>query len=128
MPRKRSPVLTDHELRLMEVLWRSETATVAEVTGQVGVPPLAYNTVLSTLRTLEQKGYVTHDEDGRAFVYRPVVERRQAAESALRQLLSRFFGDSPGRLAVTLLDETRLSEKDLARIRKALARKRKSSR
>jgi predicted transcriptional regulator len=64
MPRNRSPVLTDHELRLMEVLWQSGKATVAEVTAEVGTPPLAYNTVLSTLRTLEQKGYVAHEEDG----------------------------------------------------------------
>jgi predicted transcriptional regulator len=128
MPRKRSPVLTDHELRLMEVLWRSGKATVAEVTADVGTPPLAYNTVLSTLRTLEQKGYVAHGEDGRAFVYRPVVARTQAADSAVRQVLRRFFGNSPGQLAVTLLDDTKLGAADLARIQKALARKRKESR
>lgn len=128
MPRKRSPVLTDHELRLMEVLWRLGHATVAEVTSRIGSPPLAYNTVLTTLRTLEQKGYVGHDEDGRAFVYRPLVERSQAADSAVRQLLQRFFGNSPGRLAVTLLDGTSLSDDDMARITKALGRTRKASR
>jgi len=128
MPRKRSPVLTDHELRLMEVLWKSEKATVAQVTASVGTPPLAYNTVLSTLRTLEQKGYVAHEEDGRAFIYRPRIDRTEAADSAVRQLLRRFFGNSPGQLAVSLVDETKLSEADLARIQKALARKRKGSR
>lgn len=128
MPRKRSAVLTDHELRLMEVLWRLGDATVAEVTGRLDAPALAYNTVLSTLRTLEQKGYVKHEEDGRAFVYRPIVARRQAAESAVRQLLRRFFGDSPGQLAVTLLDDAKLADADLGRIQKALARKRKDAR
>lgn len=127
MSRKASPVLTDHELRLMEVLWKLGNATVADVTARVGSPPLAYNTVLTTMRTLEQKGYVEHDEDGRAFVYRPLVARSQAADSAVRQLLQRFFGNSPGRLAVTLLDETRLSNDDMARIAKALSRKRKAS-
>ena len=128
MPRKRSPVLTDHELRLMEVLWQSGEATVADVTAAVGRPPLAYNTVLTTLRTLEQKGYVAHKEDGRAFVYRPAIARNQAAESAVRQLLRRrFFGDSPGQLAVTLLDDRQLTQADIAEIHKALARKRKSS-
>lgn len=112
----------------MEVLWKLEQATVAEVTARVGSPPLAYNTVLTTLRTLEQKGYVEHDEDGRAFVYRPLVARSQAADSAVRQLLQRFFGNSPGRLAVTLLDGTRLSDDDMARITKALGRKRKAVR
>jgi predicted transcriptional regulator len=128
MSRKRSPVLTDHELRLMEVLWKAGHATVAEVTAGVGSPLLAYNTVLTTLRTLEQKGYVAHDEDGRAFVYRPLVARTQAADSAVRQLLRRFFGNSPGQLAVTLLDGTRLSDAEMARIQKALARRRKASR
>jgi predicted transcriptional regulator len=128
MSRKCSPVLTDHELRLMEVLWRSGTATVAEVTAGVGTPPLAYNTVLSTLRTLEQKGYIAHEEDGRAFVYRPRVARTQAADSAVRQLLRRFFGDSPGQLALTLLGDAQLSDADLARIQKALASKRKGLR
>lgn len=128
MPRKPSPVLTDHELRLMDVLWKLDRATVAEVTARVGSPPLAYNTVLTTLRTLEQKGYIGHDEDGRAFVYRPLVARSQAADSAVRQLLRRFFGNSPGQLAVALVDGTRLSDDDVARIQKALGRKRKASR
>jgi predicted transcriptional regulator len=128
VPRKPSAVLTDHELRLMEVLWKLERASVADVTARIGSPPLAYNTVLTTLRTLEQKGYVDHDEEGRAFIYRPLVARRQAAGSAVRQLLRRFFGNSPGQLAVTLLDETRLGPTDLARIEEALSRKRKASR
>ncbi len=128
MSRKRSPVLTDHELRLMDVLWSAGLATVAEVTDRVGRPPLAYNTVLTTLRTLEQKGYVAHEEDGRAFIYRPIVAQSQAADSAMRHLLRRFFGDSPGQLALRLLDDKKLDDDDLARIQKALSRKRKASR
>jgi len=112
----------------MEVLWKCGKATVAEVTGEVGMPPLAYNTVLTTLRTLEQKGYVAHEEDGGAFVYRPRIGRTQAAASAVRQLLRRFFADSPGQLAVSLLDDTKLTRTDLLRIQRALARKRKGSR
>lgn len=128
MPRKRSAVLTDHELRLMEVLWQLGHATVGEVTDGIGRPPLAYNTVLTTMRTLEQKGYVTHEEDGRAFVYRPLIAQKQAADSAMRHLLRRFFGDSPGQLALRLLDDQKLGDADLARIQKALSRKRKASR
>ncbi len=128
MPRKPSPILTDHELRLMDVLWRSGRATVGEIAARIGAPPLAYNTVLSTMRTLEQKGYVAHEEDGRAFVYRPLVAQKQAANSAVRQLVRRFFGDSPGELAVQLLDDTKLTEEDVARVQRALSRKRKASR
>ena len=112
----------------MEVLWEHGRATVADVTARIGSPPLAYNTVLSTLRTLEQKGYVAHEEDGRAFVYRPLVARTKAADSAVRQLLRRFFGNSPGQLAVRLLDDSRLSDADVARIAKMLAQKRTSAR
>lgn len=127
MPRKRSEVLTDHELRLMEALWRLGKATVAEVTASIGRPRLAYNTVLSTLRTLETKGYVGHAELGRAFVYHPVVGRGEAVGSAIRQVVRRFF-DSPGKLAVALIDDVAFSEADLSEIRRALARKRKGRR
>ncbi|HZY95723.1 MAG TPA: BlaI/MecI/CopY family transcriptional regulator [Candidatus Cybelea sp.] len=125
MSRRKSVVLTDHELRLMEVLWRKNSATVADVVDALPPPPLAYSTVLTTLRTLEQKGHVTHEEDGRAFVYRPSIQRTDAANSAIRHVLDRFFGSSPGALAVTLLDDARLSDDDLAHIKRILARRRK---
>jgi len=124
MPRKKSPFLTDHELRLMEVLWHEGRATVAEVVEKLPPPPLTYSTVLTTLRTLEQKGQIAHEEEGRAFVYRPLVERSDAAKSALRHLLSRFYGDSPGALAVTLLDDAQLGDDDLDKIRKIVSKDR----
>ena len=125
MSRKKSLVLTDHELRLMEVLWQRERATVADVVESLAPPPLAYSTVLTTLRTLEQKGYIDHEEDGRAYVYRPLVARDEAAKSATRHLLDRFFGSSPGALAVTLLDDTKLTDDDIAKIQQLLVRNRK---
>jgi predicted transcriptional regulator len=127
VPRKKSAVLTDHELRLMNVLWREGQGTVAEVTAGLAPPPLAYSTVLTTLRTLEQKGYIAHEEDGRAFVYRPLIERDDAARSALDHLLGRFFGNSPGRLAVRLLDDAPLSEDELATISKMIAQRKKGA-
>jgi predicted transcriptional regulator len=126
MPRRKAVTLTDHELRLMEVLWRKGRATVAGVVAALHPPPLAYSTVLTTLRTLEQKGHVTHEEDGRAFVYRPAIARSDAANSAIRHVLDRFFGSSPGALAVTLLDDARLSDDDLAQIKQILNRRRKA--
>jgi predicted transcriptional regulator len=121
--RKKSRILTDHELRLMEVLWGRGASTVADVVGALPPPPLAYSTVLTTLRTLEQKGYIAHEEDGRAYVYRPVVARQAAAKSAMHHLLDRFFGNSPGDLAVTLLDEVRLSDDDVSKIKRLLQRR-----
>jgi predicted transcriptional regulator len=128
MSRKKSLILTDHELRLMEVLWRKGQATVADVVDLVAPPPLAYSTVLTTLRTLEQKGYIDHEEDGRAYVYRPLVARDEAAKSAMHHVLDRFFGNSPGALAVTLLDDTRLNDQDIAKIKRLLTRNRKAPR
>jgi predicted transcriptional regulator len=123
--RKKSPVLTDHELRLMEALWQRGHATVADIVESLEPPPLAYSTVLTTMRTLEQKGYIDHEEDGRAYVYRPLIARDEAAKSATRHLLDRFFGSSPGALAVSLLDNTQLTDDDVAKIQRMLARKRK---
>ncbi|HEY8298683.1 MAG TPA: BlaI/MecI/CopY family transcriptional regulator [Candidatus Baltobacteraceae bacterium] len=123
MPRKKALVLTDHELRLMDALWAKGRATVSEVTSALAPPPLAYNTVLSTMRTLEQKGYVAHEETGRAFTYRPLVERSDAAKSAVSHVLSRFFQNSPNALAVSLLDDVPLRDADRKAIRELLERK-----
>jgi BlaI family transcriptional regulator, penicillinase repressor len=125
MPRKKALVLTDHELRLMEVLWERRSATVAEVAAALTPPDLAYNTVLSTLRTLEQKGYVAHKEAGRAFAYRPLVERDDAARSAVNHVLSRFFRNSPNALAMALLDDVPLRAAEREQIRQLLERKTK---
>jgi predicted transcriptional regulator len=125
--RKKSLVLTDHELRLMEVLWRRGRGSVADVVDSLAPPPLAYSTVLTTLRTLEQKGYIDHEEEGRAYIYHPLVARDEAAKSATRHLLDRFFGSSPGALAVSLLDDTLLNDEDIAKIKRMLARNRKGS-
>lgn len=125
MSRKKALVLTDHELRLMEVLWKRGRGTVADVVERLAPPPLAYSTVLTTLRTLEQKGYVDHEEDGRAYVYRPLVARDDAARSATRHLIDRFFGKSPGALAVALLDDSNVSDDELLQIKRLLARRAK---
>jgi len=127
MPRKRAVTLTNHELRLMNVLWERERATVADIVGALGAPPLAYTTVMTTLGTLEEKGYVTHTKAGRAFLYRPLVERGDAATSLLDTLLERFFGSSPGVLALALLEDERLSDDDVANLKRVLARKKRSS-
>lgn len=121
MSRKKALVLTDHELRLMEVLWARKKATVAEVTEALPPPPLAYNTVLSTLRTLEQKGYVGHAQTAaRAYTYMPLVQRNEAAKSAVDHVISRFFKNSPNALAVALLENVRISDADRARLREIL--------
>lgn len=122
MARKKSSTLTEAELRLMEVLWQKGRATVGEVTEALPPPPLAYNTVLTTMRILEQKGYVRHREDGRAYVYEPLIERDEAAKSAVGQILTRFFGNKSAALALRLVEEERPSDEELRRL-KALIEK-----
>ncbi|MGH7659978.1 MAG: BlaI/MecI/CopY family transcriptional regulator [Vulcanimicrobiaceae bacterium] len=109
MPRKKSPTLADSELRLMEVLWERGPSTVAEVLASL--PPdthLAFNSVQTTLRILEQKGYVRHTEAGRAFVYHTLVDRAQASRSAVDALVARFFRNSTAELALSLVENEQL--------------------
>ncbi len=123
MPRPKSTNLTEAELRLMEVIWDRGRATVAEVAAALPKDlGLAYNTVLTTLRILEDKGYLKHTKpkEGRAFVYRAVVSREQASRSAVRHLLRRFFGNSAEALVLNLLEDEELSERDLARVKELL--------
>jgi predicted transcriptional regulator len=104
----------------MDVLWQRGQATVAEVTEALPPPPLAYNTVLTTMRILEQKGYVSHKEDGRAYVYNPLVKRDEAAKSAVGHLVSRFFGNKSTALALRLVEEERPSDEELRRLKKLI--------
>src|SRR5262245_5733669 len=121
MARRKSSHLTDAELRLMEVLWKKGSATVGEVVEALEAePPLAYSTVLTTLRILENKGYLRHRKDGRAFVYKPVVRRDKAQESALKHLLTRFFEDSPELLMLNLLERKQITPEQLRRLRERI--------
>jgi predicted transcriptional regulator len=118
LPRKKSATLTEAELRLMNVLWDRGAATVGEVTeAMTGKSALAYSTVLTTMRILEQKGYIRHEQRGRAFVYEPLVDRQTASRSALRQLMSRFFDNSPGLLVLNVLEDEEIDAKELKRLR-----------
>ncbi len=127
MARKKSGTLTDGELRIMEALWRLERATVAQVTTALPVPAIAYNTVLTTLRILENKGHVAHDEAGRAYVYYPLIARRTAAQSAVGQVVAKFFGDNSGSLALHLIENERPTDEQLVRLRSLIERYDESS-
>ena len=108
----------------MEVIWAKGRATVAEVVEALSAAGLAYNTVLTTMRILEEKGYLRHTKakEGRAFVYRPVVGRVEATRNAVRHLLRRFFAGSPEALVLNLLEEETLSKAEAERIRELLER------
>ena len=123
MPRKPSLNLTDAELRLMEVLWTRGSGTVNDVMERLPKNvSLAYSSVLTTLRVLENKGYLEHTKEGRAFIYRPLVGRDEARESALGHLLHRFFNGSPELLMLNLVDGRKLKGKQLKQLRERIAK------
>ena len=110
---------TDRELDVMAVLWERGSATVAEVRERIP-DELAYTTVLTVLRTLEEKGHVGHRGEGKAHRYFPLVERRVAGRSALARLIDTVFNGSPELLLTQLVTERDLSEEQLKRIRKLM--------
>jgi predicted transcriptional regulator len=118
MARPRSPALTDAEARVMTVLWRLTRATVADVVAVLSRKrAVSYSTIQTILRILETKGYVTHEKVARAFIYRPVVDARQARRRALRHLVMRLFDNSPSLLVLNVLDDERLDPAELKRLK-----------
>ena len=121
MPPKQSETLTEAELRVMNVLWGKGPGTVQQVLDWLSREhDLAYNSVLTTIRVLEKKGYVKHTKDGRAHIYRPIVARDEASRSEVRHLVSRFFGNSHQSLLVNLLREQNLDAEELKQLRQIL--------
>ena len=110
---------TDRELDVMAVLWERGSATVTEVRERLQ-DDLAYTTVLTVLRTLEEKGHVAHRGDGKAHRYFPLVERRVAGRSALTRLIDTVFNGSPELLLTQLVTERELSEEQLKRLRRLM--------
>jgi predicted transcriptional regulator len=121
VPPRKSETLTEAELRLMDVLWLKGSATVQQVLDALPQKPaLAYNSVLTTIRVLENKGYVKHVKDGRAHIYIPTVERQEATRSEIRHLVTRFFKDSHELLVLNILEDRGIEAKELRRLRQLL--------
>jgi predicted transcriptional regulator len=105
----------------MEVLWQKAPATVQQVADALPEDaPLAYNSVLTTIRILEKKGYVERVKDGRAHVYTPIVEREEATRSEISRLVNRFFGNSHELLVLNLLEDQGMDARQIARLRSML--------
>ena len=122
MARTKSPTLTEAELRIMRVLWSRQRATVSEVTEALqDEAGLAYTTVLTMLQILKKKGYVTHEKVGRAFVYSPVVARDAARRDAVAHMVKRFFNNSVELLVLNILENEKITAKELKRLKKLIA-------
>lgn len=114
--------LTDREADVMQVLWEHGPSVVGEVRDRLD-DDLAYTTVLTILRTLEAKGYVKHEEEGRVHRYIAVAQQEQARKSALKHLTSKLFAGSSELLFTHLVSDQKLSEDQIRRMRKVLAAK-----
>lgn len=123
MPPSKSPTLTEAELRLMDVLWQKGPCTVQQVLDALtNKPALAYNSVLTTIRILERKGYVQHSKEGRAHVYAPRVERQEASRSEIGHLVNRFFKNSRELLVLNILEERGVDAEELRHLRELLTK------
>lgn len=123
MPPRQSETLTEAELRVMKVLWVRGSGTVQQVLDSIEEKPtLAYNSILTTIRILERKGYLKHIKDGRAYIYAPVVQQQEATRSEIRHLVGRFFKNSHEDLVLNILEDQGIEPEELTRLRKMLIR------
>ena len=123
MPPKPSETLTEAELRIMNVLWVKGAGTVQLILDSLSQKPaLAYNSVLTTIRVLERKGYVKHSKDGRAHVYAPRIAQSDATRSEIRHLVGRFFENSHEQLVLNILEDRGVDAGELRRLREMLDR------
>jgi len=121
MPPKKSPTLTEAELRLMKMLWRRGESAVGDLVAAMPEgDALAYNSVLTTIRILEQKGYVQHRQEGRAFLYTACVAEDDASKVEVRHMLQRFFGNSREKLLLSLLGDDEITPEELQRLKDAI--------
>ena len=121
MARKKSATLTDAEHRIMEIVWRKGSATVADVVEAVeGKDGTAYTTILTMMRILRAKGYLACRKSGRAHIFTPKVNRETAARKAVRQVLAKFFAGSPGELVLSFLREEEVSPEELDALKKRI--------
>lgn len=123
MPPRQSETLTAAELRIMNVLWLKGSGTVQSILDSLSEKPaLAYNSVLTTIRVLERKGYLEHSKDGRAHVYVPRVGQKEATRSEISHLASRFFKNSHEDLVLNILEEQGIDAEEIDRLRAMLDR------
>src|SRR5580700_9912609 len=124
VPPRQSETLTEAELRIMNVLWLKGAGTVQLILDSLAEKPaLAYNSVLTTIRVLERKGYVEHSKDGRAHVYAPLVGRKDATRSEIRHLVGRFFKNSHEQLVLNLLEDQGIGPEEIDHLRGMLIQK-----
>lgn len=124
MARKQTPTLTGTELKIMKIVWELSQGSVNDVLDAwVDKPIPAYNTVLTMMRILERKGYLKHSKQGRAYLYKPIVNQTSARRKAVSHMVKSFFDGSPELLVLSLMRDSKLTPADINRIEKILNEK-----
>ena len=124
--RPKSSTLTAHELELMKIIWRHEgPVTVRDVYEELrGRRPVAYTTVMSSMKTLEQKGHLKATQQDRAYLYRPARPKQQVIRDMVRDFVDRVFNGSSRPLVLHLLEDSQISESELREITRMLGKRR----
>jgi len=129
MARRNEKLLTNLELRLMNIVWKKGRATVRDVLKALPRrKPLAYSTVLTVMRILERKGFLRHDTVNRTYVYEPIVTREEVIRSTVRDVANRLFDGSAELLMVNVLEKEALSIEELRRLKQLIAAKEREAR
>jgi predicted transcriptional regulator len=119
MPRRKTNTLTNAEHRIMEVIWARGSATVSDVVEALEGKD-AYTTILTLMRILKAKGYLSSRKEGRAHVFTPRVDRETVARKAVHQLLAKFFDGSPGELVLSFLREEEITPEELDELKQKI--------
>jgi predicted transcriptional regulator len=122
--RPKSPILTEQELEIMKIVWAREVATVRDVyEALLERRKIAYTTVMTMMKILEQKKYLLKTQEDRAYIYRPAKPKNQVIKGMVREFVNRVFNGSAEPLLVHLIEDRRLSQKDLEEITHMIRRK-----
>ena len=121
MPRPRQPGLTENELEVMQVLWKNSSLKVADIINLLNRNPKpAYTSMLTLVQSMEKKGYIKHQQLGRAFIYSPILKQEKFLFSEIKRISKRFFGGSPGKLVLNLVENEHLNSSELEELKKLL--------
>lgn len=121
MARKKQQVLTDLEADVMQVVWQRGQATVRDVYEMLQpTHSLAYTTIMTVMSTLAKKGIVEYSQEGRAYVYRPKISKKEAAQRSIAKVMQKFFDGSPRALVAHLIDADAISSEEFESLRQLL--------
>ncbi len=121
MPRPRQPGLTENELEVMQVLWANAPLKISDILNVLQrTPKPAYTSLLTLVQTMEKKGYIKHQKNGKAFVYIPVLQQKKFLLSEIKRIAKRLFGGSPGKLVLNLVENEQLSDAEIKTLKQLL--------